>query len=263
MSQVVHLTHWEKQLLSMWDWNFKVSITDKWTEGSCTMNFPITWQPLFVLSEHHESTCSCYLRKFPSQVWMCVCLWLASLIYMPCSDTQAVAYGKKTKLICCLCWKTNKPTGPSRWHYVWCWWEAMCCINTAAKLELSCGWIGDWILPLAYLTLNKKASFLPACWAFYPTLILPPDFKALKGVCFWQVKVLEAWSSSGSSLRRNVAYAFPMTTLRMPVSVVSASNHKMSLNVLNWLYIKGKVFLNSIMLQISDYTINKYSITVC
>lgn len=162
-------------------------------------------------------------------------------------------------LICCLCWKTNKPTGPSRWRYVWWWWEAMCCINTAAKLELSCGWIGDWILPLAYLTLKKHHSFLHA-ELFIPRWYYLLISRRWKGVCFWQVKVLEAGSSSGSSLRRNVAYAFHMFSLRMPVNMVSASNHKNKCHQMCWIgvYINGKFFINSIiMLPISDYTINK------
>lgn len=33
--------------------------------------------------------------KFPWQMWLRARLWLTSLIYMPRSDTQAVAYGKK------------------------------------------------------------------------------------------------------------------------------------------------------------------------
>lgn len=42
---------------------------------------------------YDESTASAIIWKFPRQMWLCVRLWLTSLIYMPCSDTRA--YGKK------------------------------------------------------------------------------------------------------------------------------------------------------------------------
>lgn len=129
-------------------------------------------------------------------MWLCVCLWLDSLIYMPCSDMQA--YGKSRNRkdpICCLCWKTNKPTDTSRWHRVMLvGGNVLCqfCRQAGAllwmKRRLNIG------LGLPHTKQIKHHSFLCA------ELFIPRWFYLLisshwKGVCFWQVKVLVACSS--------------------------------------------------------------------
>lgn len=102
-------SHWSHLLIrktkhrhdseEMQDWypEFSMALTNGQQGPAPSANWMSPLGPEPTPSQGYESTRDCHLWRFPRQMWLCVCLWLASLIYMPYSDTQAVAYGKKQK----------------------------------------------------------------------------------------------------------------------------------------------------------------------
>lgn len=150
------------------------------------------------------------------------------------SDTQAVAYGKnrnRKEVICCLLWKTNKPTGPSRWHCVQRWWEVLCCIATAAKQELSCGRKKAELSPSACCMVKKnEATFCSlGCRVFYPTLIYLLISKAQRSL-FLATRSALGLTLQKAAYRRNLfdnglfvcSSHFPICSFSLPSACLQA-----------------------------------------
>lgn len=164
-------------------------------------------------------------------MWLCACLWLISLTYMPCSDTQAMTYGTKQKqergsdLLFAL---ENKEANRSKQM-------ALCVMSMGGN---SSTLPPSWSSPLdqgkfdyrpwpATQKTNKAFICLSVCRAFHPALILSPDFKTQNRACFWHVGVLKARCFLEASMKKkpvdngcdNVCVKHSFSSLHPPSSL--------------------------------------------
>lgn len=115
---------------------------------------------------------------------------------------------RKEEVICCKLWKTKKPTGPSRWHCVWCRWEV---IHRQCRQAEALLWIKGSLTIALGLPHSKQIKHSSAFLSVEPLIphwsyLLISKLRA----CFWHVGVLKAW-------RRNI--------LIMAVTMSELSTH--------------------------------------